>query len=798
MRAARGILTGLLLVLMLAGCGGGGGGGGGDSIDPPSGVATLAGLALSAGDLDQAFQSDQFVYTATVGFLTTATTVTPTTTDAAATVTVNGVDVVSGSASASIPLAVGKNTLTVIVTAQDGVTTSTYTVTVTRESPSGVATLAGLALSAGDLDQAFQSDQFVYTATVGFLTTAMTVTPTTTDAAATVTVNGVDVVSGSASASIPLAVGDSILSVIVTAEDGVTTSTYTVTVTRESPSGVATLADLALSADDLDQAFQSDQYDYTATVSFLTTATTVTPTTTDAAATVSVNGVAVTSGSASAPIPLAVGDSILTVIVTAEDGVSTGTYTVTVTRESANEFAQQAYLKASNAGSGDQFGYSVALDGDTLAVGAYREDGIDDTTPQSGAVYVFISDGTGWTQQAYIKASNAGSRDRFGISLALSGNTLAVGAYLEDSSATDTQQGGPSDPNNNDSQDSGAVYVFTRSDGTWTQQAYIKASNTDMGDNFGYSAALSGDTLAVGAYLEDSSATDTQQGGPSDPNNNDSQDSGAVYVFTRSDGTWTQQAYIKASNTDMGDNFGYSAALSGDTLAVGAYLEDSSATDTQQGGPSDPSNNDSQDSGAVYVFTRSDGTWTKQAYIKASNTGTNDVFGWSVALSGDTLAVGAPFEASSIVGDQNDDNYIHAGAVYVFTRDGTTWEQQEYIKASNPGEDDTFGWSLAVFSDTLAVGAKGEASSATSIDGNQGDNSQPNAGAVYLFSRDGTAWTQQAYVKAKISDGVDFFGYSVALSNDIMAVGAPGEDSIDGDPLNNTVPGGVGAAYVFQ
>ena len=234
MRVAREILTGLLLVLMLAGCGGGGGGGGGDSVDPPSSVATLADLALSAGDLDQAFQSDQFVYTATVGFLTTATTVTPTTTDAAATVTVNGVDVGSGSASAPISLAVGENTLTVIVTAEDGVTTGTYTVTVTRESPSTVATLADLALSAGDLDQAFQSDQYDYTATVGFLTTATTVTPTTTDAAATVSVNGVDVVSGSASAPIPLVVGENTLTVIVTAEDGVSTGTYTVTVTRES------------------------------------------------------------------------------------------------------------------------------------------------------------------------------------------------------------------------------------------------------------------------------------------------------------------------------------------------------------------------------------------------------------------------------------------------------------------------------------------------------------------------------------------------------------------------------------
>ncbi len=616
---------------MLAGCGGGGGGGGGgNGVDPPSGVATLADLALSAGDLDHAFQPDQFVYTATVGFLTTATTVTPTTTDAAATVIVNGVAVGSGSASAPIPLVVGENTLTVIVTAEDGVNTGTYTVTVTRESQSGVATLADLALSAGDLDQAFEPDQYVYTATVGFLTTATTVTPTTTDAAATVIVNGVAVGSGSASAPIPLVVGENTLTVIVTAEDGVNTGTYTVTVTRESQSGVATLADLALSAGDLDQAFQPDQYVYTATMGFLTTATTVTPTTTDAAATVIVNGVAVGSGSASAPIPLVVGENTLTVIVTAEDGVSTGTYTVTVTRESANEFAQQAYFKASNPGDADQFGYSIALSGDTLAVGAYREDNIDNSLADSGAVYVFTRSGTKWSQQAYIKASNTGSADRFGYSLALSGDTLAIGAYREESNAT----GIDGDESDNSLTEAGAVYVFTRSGTVWSQQAYIKASNTGSGDDFGWSVALSGDTLAVGATGE---ASD----GISELNNNLS-NAGAAYVFTRSGTMWTQQAYIKASNPDSDDNFGYSVALSGDTLAVGADREASNATVI--GG--DQTDNTLVNAGAVYVFTRSGAVWSQQAYIKASNTDSNDVFGWSLALSGDTLAVGAAGEAS--------------------------------------------------------------------------------------------------------------------------------------------------------
>jgi len=665
MRTARGVLECLLLVMLLAGCGGGGGGGGGDPIAPSS-VATLADLVLSAGSLDQAFQSDQFVYTATVSFLTTATTVTPTLSDAAATVSVNGIDVSSGSASAPIPLVVGENTLTVIVTAEDGVTTRTYTVTVTRESSACEVTLADLVLSAGSLDQAFQSSQCVYTATVNFLTTATTVTPTTSDAAATVSVNGVDV----------------------------------------------------------------------------------------------------SSGSASAPIPLVVGENTLTVIVTAADGVSTGTYTVTVTRESANEFAQQAYLKASNPGSADQFGYSIALSGDTLAVGAWLEDNNDNNlADNSGAVYVFIRTGTVWSQQAYIKASNIGSGDRFGNSVSLSGDTLAVGAYREQSNATVIN----GDESDNSLTEAGAVYVFTRSGAVWSQQAYIKASNTGDRDRFGWSVALSGDTLAVGATLEDS-------------NDNSLADSGAVYVFSRSGTIWSQQTYLKASNPDSDDNFGYSVALSGDTLAVGADREASMAN----GIGGDQGDNSLSNAGAVYVYTRNGTAWSQQAYIKASNTGTNDVFGWSLALDGETLAVGAPGEASSasgINGNQTDDSIPYAGAVYLFTRDGAAWSQQAYVKASNPGMNDTFGWSVALSNDTLAAGAKGV---------------QANAGAVYLFTRNGTAWSQQDYVTPAVIDSGDLFGYSVALSGDTLAAGAPGEASIDGDPLNNNEPGGVGAAYVFQ
>jgi len=547
-----------------------------------------------------------------------------------------------------------------------------------------------------------------------------------------------------------------------------------------APSCDVTLDDLVLSAGSLDQAFQSTQCVYTASVGFLMTSTTVTPTTSDATSTVSVNGADVVSGSASTAIPLAVGKNTLTVIVTADDGVTTGTYTVTVTRESASEFAQQAYIKASNTGDGDQFGYSIALSGDTLAVGAWLEDNDDDSLANSGAVYVFIRNGTVWSQQAYIKASNAGDNDRFGNSVALSGDTLAVGAYREQSNAT----GINGDESDNSLNEAGAVYVFTRSGVTWSQQAYIKPSNTGDGDRFGWSVALSGDTLAVGATGEDSDGS--SQG------NNGLSNAGAAYVFTRSGTAWSQQAYIKAFNPDSNDSFGYSVALYGDTLAVGADQEASKGTGVNGGEEND---NSLINAGAAYVFTRSGTAWSQQAYIKASNTGSNDVFGWSLALSGDTLAVGAAGEASSasgINGNQNDDSAPYAGAVYVFTRSGSAWSQQAYIKASNSGSNDFFGWSLALTGDVLAVGASRE-------DGS--NNSLADSGAVYLFIRNGPLWSQQDYVIPTVIDSGYLFGYSVALSGDTLAAGAPGEKSsatgIDGDASDNSL-NGAGAAYVFQ
>jgi len=352
--------------------------------------------------------------------------------------------------------------------------------------------------------------------------------------------------------------------------------------------------------------------------------------------------------------------AILVVGAHHEDGSNADAGAAYVFIRNGNNWDQQAYIKASNAGELDLFGHRVFIsgDGNTLAVSAVGEDssthGIN-TTPNesatnSGAVYIFNGGGRYWGQRAYIKASNSGADDQFGSSVSLSndGNTMAVGAVGSDFRGADA----------------GAVYVFNRSGSPWFEQAFIKARDTGPGDFFG-GVSLSGDgnTLAVTALGEDSSTS-----GINTTPDNLASDSGAVYVFTRTGTSWTQQAYIKPSNIEFVDQFGGAVSLSsdGDILAVGSGQEDSSTI-----GINSSPNDLAVDSGAAWVFKRNGITWVEQAYIKASNTELDDRFGRPVSLSGDgnTLAIGATSEDGSsfgIDGDQTDNSAASSGAVYLY------------------------------------------------------------------------------------------------------------------------------------
>ena len=411
---------------------------------------------------------------------------------------------------------------------------------------------------------------------------------------------------------------------------------------------------------------------------------------------------------------------------------------------------------------------------------------VDDT----GATYPLTIDPT-WVQQASLKASNPGADDLFGVSVAIAGDTIVVGARYEDS----CDDGSITNPGDNACTNAGAAYAFTRSGTTWSQQASLKASDSGAADNFGGSVAIAGDTIVVGATGEAS----CDDGSITNPGDNACSNAGAAYVFTRSGTTWSQQASLKASNSGVNDFFGESVAIAGDTIVVGAFYEAS----CDDGSITNPGDDGCAYAGAAYVFTRSGTTWSPQASLKASNSGADDFFGYSVAIAGDTIVVGARDEASCDDGsitNPGDDACTYAGAAYVFTRSGTTWSPQASLKASNSGTDDEFGSSVAIAGDTIVVGARSEASCDDGSITNPGDNDCTYAGAAYVFTRSGSSWSQQASLKASNSGGYDFFGGSVAIAGDTVVIGATGEASCDDGSITNPGDDGcayAGAAYLF-
>jgi len=491
-------------------------------------------------------------------------------------------------------------------------------------------------------------------------------------------------------------------------------------------------------------------------------------------------------------------------------------------QEPAPEWIAAGVLHSSNAESDDQLGVGGALmgptlaisrDGRTLAVAAPHEDGgargvdgdqADNSVYGAGAVYVFTRNGDSWAQQAYLKASNPSLLDGFGFAVALSGNgnTLAVSANFEDSSAS----GVDGDQSDESAEEAGAVYVFARDADSWSQQAYLKPSNTDAGDRFGFSVALSddGSTLAVGAIGEDSAATSIN----GDQHNNAAADAGAVYVYGWRDDSWAQQAYLKASNAEAGDLYGFCVALSadGDTLSVCGFDEDSAA----EGVGGDQADNGARGSGAVYVLERSGESWRQEAYVKASNTTVQAAFGTAIALSadGNTMAIcacdedgldpgvgAAQWQADIPAAERTRAVDGSAGAVYVYRREGPTWVFDTYIKSSNIGPNDIFGSRLALSADgtVLAAGAPQERGGGSGIDPSIIDTSAPESGAVYLFERTAQGWHQAAYVKAADAAEYDSFGSGVALNGagDLLAAAAPGAEGATGDLRD------AGAVHIF-
>jgi len=384
---------------------------------------------------------------------------------------------------------------------------------------------------------------------------------------------------------------------------------------------------------------------------------------------------------------------------------------------------QQAQLTASDGAAYDEFGCSVALSGDTAVVGAYVD--TVGANANQGSAYVFVRSGTTWSQQAKLTALDGAANDYFGGSVAVSGDTAVVGAYGDDVGAN---------------ADQGSAYIFVRSGTTWSQQAKLTAADGAASDQFGWSVALSGDAAVVGARYDTVGANPSQ---------------GSAYIFVRSGTTWSQQAKLTAADGAVNDLFGCSVTISGDTAVVGARNDKVGANAYQ---------------GSAYVFVRSGTTWSQQAQLTAADGAANDDFGTSIALSGDTAVAGADCDT---VGAN-----AYQGSAYVFVRSTTTWSQQAKLTAADGAANDYFGQSVAVSGGTAAVGAFGDDVGAST-----------EQGSAYAYARNGTVWSQQQKLTASDGAASDRFGYSVALSGDTAVVGADGHDV-----------GGIfdqGAAYVF-
>ena len=360
-------------------------------------------------------------------------------------------------------------------------------------------------------------------------------------------------------------------------------------------------------------------------------------------------------------------------------------------------------VTADDGATGDDFGISVALDGTTALIGAsYENSG-------TGAVYVFTETDGVWSQAQKLTASDGAANDWFGESVAIQGDTVLIGGsqYLNFGN--------------------GVAYVFTRSGGTWSEAQKLTASDGIGRDQFGISVALDGTTALIGAY-----GANFYQG--------------AAYVFDESGGTWSQTQKLTASDASMNADFGVAVTLQGNTALLGAY-------------------GDTSYQGAAYIFTNDGTTWTQQQKLTADDGAGNDHLGISVALDGNTAFVGAE---GATVGENS-----HQGAAYVFTSSDGTWSQSQKLTSSDGAAWDYFGRSVAIVGTSALVGAYG-----------------PNAqqGAAYAFTTSGDTWSQAQELTASDAAQGAQYGIMVALSGASALVGANGADSFTGSAYFYATP----------
>lgn len=441
----------------------------------------------------------------------------------------------------------------------------------------------------------------------------------------------------------------------------------------------------------------------------------------------------------------------------------------------------------------------------------------------------------------YFKAPNSNRDLALGRALAVSsdGNTMAVGAPMDDSAAPGINTTPVNEPSGG-LRDFGAVHVYVKQDGDWVYDAYIKPSVIGDREHFGWSVALSGDgtVLAVGMPGENS-------GDPLDPSNSQMQNigttilfkkdgngnwsqtdyikpvyasydgmrigenvalskngeffafslsdneggagrSGAVWIYKQdANGDWLSDGYLKHPNPTVLDYFGRSLDFSADGQVIAVGSADQSCATTING---DASNTGCDDQGSVSMFYRDTGSWVAGDYIKAPNGAADDEFGATLSLSDDgtVLAVGAPYEKGSLAGinpDMSDKNGYNVGAIYLFKSTNQSWALTDFIKPASPVNGRYFAGSVDLTGngETMLVGAIRDNSVATGINGNLFDESSVASGGAYIYKNDAGTWALSTYLKAPNNTAGDNFGTKVVISSDgsQIAIGAPGEDGDD-------------------
>ncbi|WP_182870333.1 Calx-beta domain-containing protein [Stieleria mannarensis] len=377
----------------------------------------------------------------------------------------------------------------------------------------------------------------------------------------------------------------------------------------------------------------------------------------------------------------------------------------------------QSLLPPPTLGFNDQFGLSVAMDENTAVVGAPFD---DDGGGDSGAVYVYTRASSGWAFQQKLIASDSSNGDQLGREVAIDGDTIVVSAFKNDAAGIDA----------------GALYVFTRQSGIWTEQQKLTVSNAVAGDHFPASVAISGDRLIAGVGSKDDNGTDT----------------GMAYLFTRTSGVWSESRVFVAPAPDPSDGFGNEVDIDGNTLAISAAGDDDLATN----------------SGAVYVYVHDGTDWGLQQKLTAADPSATPNFGRAISIDGDRLAIGAATD---------DTPSSNSGSAYVFSRSGTTWTQDQKLVPSDSSLNAEFGRSVALSGTTLVVGAHYD----REID--------YRAGAAYVFTSSQGIWSEQEKLLAEDGASEDQFGRDVAFSGDALMVGAFGNDDHGTDS---------GSVYLFQ